>query len=150
MRIVLRSDLDKVGKRGDIVDVADGYARNYLLPKGLAITATRGGTAQAPAMRRARDLKDAKDREAAELVARTLVPMVIRIPARAGSGNQAKLFGSITASDITEAVAEQARVNLDRRRLHLDEPIKTLGTHELPVKLHSEVEFRVTVEVVRA
>ena len=149
MRVVLRSDLDKVGKRGDIVDVADGFARNFLLPKGHAIRATSGVAAQANAMRRARDLKDAKDREAAELVARKLVPMVIRIPARAGSGDQAKLFGSITASDIAEAVAEQAKVTLDRRRLHLDEPLKSLGTHEVPVKLHSEVEFRVTVEVVR-
>ncbi|MDE3205519.1 MAG: 50S ribosomal protein L9 [Acidobacteriota bacterium] len=149
MRIVLRSDVDKVGKRGDIVEVADGYARNYLLPKGHAIMATRGVTAQANAMRRSRDLRDARDREAAELVARTLVPMVIRIPARAGSGDQAKLFGSITASDIVDAVAEQARVTLDRRRLHLDEPIKSLGTHEVPVKLHNEVEFRVTVEVFR-
>jgi large subunit ribosomal protein L9 len=149
MRVVLRSDLDKVGKRGDIVDVSDGYARNFLLPKGHAIVATPGVQSQANAMRRARDLKDAKDREAAETVARTLVPMVIRIPARAGSGEQAKLFGSITTSDIAEAVAEQAKITLDRRRLHLDEPIKTLGTHEVPVKLHSDVEFRVTVEVVR-
>lgn len=149
MRVVLRSDLDKVGKRGDIVEVADGYARNYLLPKGFAIKATAGITTQANAMRQARDLKDAKDREAAELVARKLVPMVIRIPARAGSGDHAKLFGSITTSDIAEAVEEQAKVTLDRRRLHLDEPIKSLGTHEVPVKLHSDVEFRVTVEVVR-
>ena len=149
MRVVLRSDLDHVGKRGDIVDVSDGYARNYLLPKGYAIAATAGVTNQANSMRRARDLKDAKDREAAELVARTLVPMVIRIPARAGSGDQAKLFGSITTSDVAEAVAEQAKITLDRRRLHLDEPIKTLGVHEVPVKLHSDVEFRVTVEVVR-
>ena len=149
MRVVLRNDLDKVGKRGDIVDVADGYARNFLLPKGHAIAATTGVNAQANAMRRARDRKDAKDREAAEVVARKLVPMVIRIPARAGSGDQAKLFGSITTSDIAEAVAEQAKVTLDRRRLHLDEPIKSLGLHEVPVKLHSDVEFRVTVEVVR-
>jgi large subunit ribosomal protein L9 len=149
MRVVLRNDLDHVGKRGDIVDVSDGYARNYLLPKGYAIAATAGVTNQANSMRRARDLKDAKDREAAELVARTLVPMVIRIPARAGSGDQAKLFGSITTSDVADAVAEQARITLDRRRLHLDEPIKTLGVHEVPVKLHSDVEFRVTVEVVR-
>ncbi len=150
MRLVLRSDLDKVGKRGDIVDVADGYARNFLLPKGHAIVANAGVTAQANAMRRARDLKDARDREAAELVARKLVPMIIRIPARAGSGSQAKLFGSITSADVADAVAEQANVTLDRRRLRLDEPIKSLGTHEVPVKLHSEVEFRVTVEVVRA
>ena len=149
MKVVLRTDLDKVGKRGDIVDVADGYARNFLLPKGHAILASSGVTAQANAMRRARDLKDAKDREAAEVVARKLVPMVIRIPARAGTGDQAKLFGSITAADIAEAVAEQAKVTLDRRRLHLDEPIKSLGTHEVPVKLHSDVEFRITVDVVR-
>jgi large subunit ribosomal protein L9 len=149
MKVVLRTDLDQLGKRGDIVDVSDGYARNFLLPKGHAIMATKGVTAQANAMRRARDLKDAKDREAAELVARTLVPMVIRIPARAGTGNDAKLFGSVTAADVVEAVSDQARVTLDRRRLRLEEPIKTLGTHEVPVKLHADVEFRITVDVVR-
>jgi len=146
VRVVLRSDLDHVGKRGDIVDVADGFARNYLLPKGHAIVATSGVTAQAASMRKARDLKDAKDREAAEVVARTLVPMVIRIPAKAGTGG--RLFGSVTTGDIADAVLQQAKVNLDRRRLHLDEPIKSTGTHEVPVKLHSDVEFRITVEVV--
>ena len=146
MRIVLRTDIDKVGKRGDIVDVADGYARNFLLPKGHAILASNGVTAQASAMRKARDLKDAKDRESAEVVARTLVPMVIRIPARSGSGG--RLFGSVTSADVVEAVAQQAKVTLDRRRLHLDEPIKSLGIHEVPVKLHADVEFRVTLEVV--
>ena len=149
MKVVLRTDLDKVGKRGDIVDVADGFARNFLLPKGHAIVASKGVTAQANAMRRARDLKDAKDRESAEVIARKLVPMVIRIPARAGSGDQAKLFGSITSADIAQAVEDQAKVTIDRRRLQLDEPIKALGTHEVLVKLHSDVEFRVTIEVVR-
>jgi large subunit ribosomal protein L9 len=146
VRVVLRSDIDRVGKRGDIIDVADGYARNYLLPKGHAIVATKGVSSQATAMRRARDLKDAKDRESAELVARTLVPLVIRIPARSGSGG--RLFGSVTSTDVVDAVANQTKVVLDRRRLHLDEPIKTLGLHEIPVKLHTDVEFRVTVEVV--
>jgi large subunit ribosomal protein L9 len=146
MRVVLRTDLDRVGKRGDIIDVADGYARNYLLPKGYAIVASSGVASQAGAMRRARDLKDAKDRESAEVVARTLVPLVIRIPARSGAGG--KLFGSVTSADVVDAVAEQTKVTLDRRRLHLDEPIKSLGTHEVPVKLHADVEFRVTVEVV--
>jgi len=108
--------------------------------------ATSGVTAQAASMRKARDLKDAKDREAAEVVARTLVPMVIRIPAKAGTGG--RLFGSVTTGDIADAVLQQAKVNLDRRRLHLDEPIKSTGTHEVPVKLHSDVEFRITVEVV--
>jgi large subunit ribosomal protein L9 len=146
MRVVLRSDVDKLGKRGDIIDVADGYARNYLLPKGHAIVANDGVTAQANAMRRARDLRDARDRESAELVARTLVPMVIRIPARSGPGG--KLFGSVTAGDVADAVASQARVSVDRRRLHMEEPIKSLGIHEIPVKLHADVEFPVTVEVV--
>jgi large subunit ribosomal protein L9 len=146
MRVVLRSDVDKLGKRGDMIDVADGYARNYLLPKGHAILASNGVSAQANAMRRARDLRDARDRESAELVARTLVPMVIRIPARSGPGG--KLFGSVTAADVADAVAAQAKVSLDRRRLQMEEPIKSLGTHEIPVKLHADVEFPVTVEVV--
>jgi large subunit ribosomal protein L9 len=147
MRIVLRNDLANLGKRGDICEVADGYARNYLLPKNLAIKASAGVANQATAMRRSRDLRDARDREAAELVARTLVPKVITIPVRAGGDD--RLFGSVTTSDVAAAVAEQTGVELDRRRLHLDEPIKSLGTHEVPVKLHSDVEFRVTVEVVR-
>ena len=146
MRIVLRTDVDGVGKKGDILDVADGFARNFLIPKGRAIKATPGVQAQAEAMRRSRDLKDAKDRESAEVVARTLVPKTIRIPARAGT--EGKLFGSVTAADVIAAVAEQAGVELDRRKLHLEEPIKTLGTHHVPVKLHPDVQFPVTVEVV--
>ena len=146
MRVVLRADVDGLGKKGDILEVADGYARNFLIPKGRAIKATPGVQAQADAMRRSRDLKDAKDRESAETVARTLVPMVIRIEARAGS--EGKLFGSVTANDVIDAVAKQSGVELDRRRLHLDEPIKTLGTHHVPVKLHTDVQFPVTVEVV--
>jgi len=148
VRIVLRADVANVGKRGEIIDVADGHARNYLLPKGLAMKATDGVQTQAAAMRRSRDVKDARDREAAETVARTLVPAVIRIPAKAGA--EGKLFGSVTAADVVEAVASQTRVELDRRRIHLDEPIKTLGTHGVPVKLHSDVEFQVTVEVIPA
>jgi large subunit ribosomal protein L9 len=148
MRVVLRNDLPALGKRGDICDVADGYARNYLLPKGHAIAATPGVETQAASMRRARDLRDARDREAAELVARTLVPKVIRVPARAGA--EGKLFGSVTTADVAEAVSAQTGVDLDRRRLHMDEPIKSLGTHEVPVKLHSDVEFRITVEVVKS
>lgn len=148
MRLVLRQDVASLGKRGDIIEVADGYGRNYLVPKSLAFVATEGVKAQAAAMRHSRDLKDSRAREEAEQVARRLVPMVIRIPAKAGSSG--KLFGSITSHDIADAVAEQAGIELDRRRLHLIEPVRSLGTHEIPVKLHSDVEFRVTVEVVSA
>ena len=144
-RIVLRADVAGVGKKGDILDVADGYARNYLIPKGHAIKATPGITAQATAMRRGRDLRDAKDREAAETIARTLVPAIIKITAKAGTGD--RLFGSVTAADVVEAVAAQTGVTLDRRKLHMSEAIKTVGTHHVPVKLHSDVEFPVTIEV---
>ncbi|MHB8506556.1 MAG: 50S ribosomal protein L9 [Acidimicrobiales bacterium] len=147
-RVVLRADHDPLGKRGDIVEVSDGYARNYLLAKGFAIRATDGVASQANAMRRARDVRDAKEREAAETVARRLVAAVIRVPAKAGAGG--KLFGSVTATDIAEAVGAQTDVEIDRRRLRLDEPIKTLGTHEVPAKLHADVEFVITVDVVKA
>jgi len=148
MKVVLRADLDNVGKKGDILEVADGYARNFLLPKGHAIKASRGIEAQAGAMRRGRDLKDAKEREAGETVARKLVPMVIRVSARAGG--EGKLFGSITSQDVVAAVAEQAGVELDRRKVHMDDPIRTVGTHEVPVKLHSDVQFRITIEVTKS
>ena len=146
MRVVLRTDVDGVGKKGDILDVADGFARNYLIPKGQAFRATKGVEKQAASMRRSRDVQDAKEREAGEAIARVLVPTVVRVPARAGS--EGRLFGSVTTADLVEAVKAQTGVELDRRRVQLDEPIKSLGTHEVPVKLHSDVEFRVTVEVV--
>lgn len=146
MRVVLRTDVDGVGKKGDILDVADGFARNYLVPKGRAIKATPGVQAQATAMRRSRDVKDARDRVGAEAVARKLVPMVIRIPARAG--REGRLFGSVTVADVADAVTTQSGIELDRRRVHIDEPIKTLGSHEVPVKLHADVQFRLNVEVV--
>jgi large subunit ribosomal protein L9 len=146
VKVVLRADVDNVGKKGDVLDVADGFGRNYLVPKGLAMAAATGAVAQAAAMRRSRDVKDARDRESAEVVARELVPSVIRIPMKAGA--EGRLFGSVTAADVVDAVQAQAGVELDRRRLHLAEPIKSLGTHEVPVKLHADVEFQITVEVV--
>ena len=145
MKVILRSDVSDLGKRGDILDVSDGYARNYLVPKGLAMRASDGAEAQAAGMRRARDLRDAQDRAAAEEVATALVPKVITISARAGS--EGKLFGSVTSTDIVTAVEAQTGVKLDRKRVQLDEPIKAVGTHTVPVKLHADVEFPVTVDV---
>jgi len=146
--LILRSDVDNVGKKGDVVDVSDGFARNFLVAKGLAMKATPGAIAQATGMRRARAVKDAKDRESAEQVARLLVTKVIRIAGRAGP--EGRLFGSVTTADLVSAVAEQAGVTLERKRVHLEEPIKALGTHEIPIRLHAEVEFRLPVEVVQA
>jgi large subunit ribosomal protein L9 len=146
VKLVLRSDVDGLGKRGDIVDTADGFARNYLIPSGQAIVATSGIQQQAAAMRRSRDQRDARDREGAETVARKLVPMVIKIPARAGA--EGRLFGSVTTQDVVEAVQSQAGVTLDRRKLSADEAIRSVGVHEVGVRLHPDVEFRITVEVV--
>jgi large subunit ribosomal protein L9 len=145
MKVVLRSDVDGVGNKGDICDVSDGYARNFLLPKGLAMKASKGAETQAESMRRSRDTKDAAARAAAQDIASTLVPTVITISAKAGA--EGKLFGSVTSHDVAEAVHAQTGIEIARRQLHLDEPIKTTGTHTVPAKLHAEVEFPITVEV---
>lgn len=146
MKLILRSDLSGVGKRGDIVEVSAGHARNYLLPKGLAIVATDGAVSQASAMRRARDLRDAADRESAQTIASVLVAKTIVIPVKAGG--EGRLFGSVTTGDIAEAIHEQANISIDRRKMHV-EPIKTLGTYSVAVKLHADVQFPVNVEVVK-
>ena len=145
MKLLLRSDVEGVGKRGDIVEVADGYGRNYLVPKGFAIAASPGVAAQAESMRRSRDLKDAQDRAAAEEIAKQLVPAVITVTSRASG--EGKLFGSVTTNEVLEAVKAQTGIELDRKALHLDEPIKTTGTHHVAAKLHADVQFQITVEV---
>jgi large subunit ribosomal protein L9 len=147
MKVILRSDLSGVGKRGDVVEVADGHARNYLLPKQLAMPASDGAANQAKAMRRARDLRDAADRESAQTVASALVAKTIVITAKAGT--EGKLFGSVTTGDIAQAIHAQANISIDRKKLHVEQ-IKTLGTYSVSVKLHSDVEFPVSVEVVKA
>lgn len=148
MRIVLHETVNGLGNRGDVVDVADGYGRNFLLPKGLGQRATSGVEAQAETMRKAWSAKNAKDREAAEEVAKTLVAKSISIEARAGA--EGKLFGSVTAGDIVDATLAQTGVELDRKMVMLDEPIRTTGTHTVTAKPHDEVQFPITVEVVEA
>lgn len=148
MRVLLRGDVDGVGRRGDVVDVADGFARNYLLPTGRALKATQAMDRQATSMRRSRDLREAKDKQAAEAVAAVLAGRMLTVPARAGS--EGRLFGSVTTQDLSQAIEEQTGAVVDRRRIRLEEPIKSLGTHVVPVHLHGDVEAEVTVEVVAA
>ena len=145
MRVILRADVERVGKKGDVLEVADGYARNFLVPRGLALKASDGAIAQAQAMRRSRDVRDAADRQAAEEIARQLVPKVITVTGRAGTGG--RLFGSITSVDVVEAVQAQTGLTIDRRKVHFDEAIRDVGTHRVTAKLHAEVEFPITVEV---
>ena len=145
MKLLLRSDVNGVGKKGDVVEVADGFGRNYLLPKGFAVLATRGGEAQAVAMRRSRDQRDAADRSAASDIAAKLVPAVIAVSARAKA--EGDLFGSVSVTDVVEAVAAQTGIELDRHSIHIDGAIKTVGTHSVSARLHPEVQFQITVEV---
>ncbi|HSM64700.1 MAG TPA: 50S ribosomal protein L9 [Ilumatobacteraceae bacterium] len=147
MKVILRSDLDGLGKRGDIVEVADGHARNFLLPKGHAITASEGAVEQANRMRQARDQRDSSARDAATSIASTLVPKVITVAAKAGP--EGKLFGSITAADVVAAVHEQTDIEIDRRDVHVD-VVKTLGQHTVTASLHNDVSFPITIDVVAA
>jgi len=142
----LRDDVENVGRKGDLIDVADGFARNYLVPRGLAMKATRGVVQQAEAMRRNREAREVRDREAAQGVADRLAGRRIEVRARAGEGG--RLFGSVTAADIVDAVRVQTGVEVDRRDTQLAEPLKELGAADVPVKLHTDVEVTLSIDVV--
>ena len=146
MKIVLREDVETLGHKGDLVDVADGYARNFLVPRGLAMKATRGGIAQAEAMRRNRSAREERDRGEAQELAGKITASKIVVTAHAGEGG--KLFGSITSADLADAISQQAGAEIDRRWIQLAEPIKELGELEVPVRLHADVTASVQVEVV--
>ena len=148
MRIVLHESIEGLGNRGDLVDVADGYARNSLIPKGLAQQASNGVEEQAAAMKKTWQLRNAKEREAAEEIAKVLVSRPIEIPARAGS--EGKLFGSVTSADLATAIQEQTGVDIDRKMIDLGESIRTTGSHSVTVKPHPEVQFPIMVSVVEA
>ncbi len=145
MKVILRNDVDQVGKRGDLVDVSDGHARNHLIPKGLAMRATPEAEAQAAHMRKAAEVRDTKAVEAAQEIATALVPKVIHVVSKAAEGGG--LFGSVSESEIVAAVKEQTEIELDRKIITIDEPIKTVGTHYVMAKVHHEVQFPITLEV---
>ena len=146
MKVVLREDVDHLGFKGEILEVADGYARNFLVPRGLAMRASKGSVAQAASMRRNRDARDRREREAAEGVATQLRGKRVEVKARAGEAG--KLFGSVTAADLADAIHAQLGVDVDRRRVQLEEPIKELGDVEVAVRLHAVVDASVTIAVV--
>lgn len=145
MQVILRNDIDGLGKRGDIVEVSAGHARNYLLPKGFALAASEGAKAQAAKMRQSRDQKDLEARAAATTIASSLVPKVITVTAKAGS--EGRLFGTVTAQDLVAAVLEQTGIELDRKQVDV-EHVKSVGQHTATASLHAEVSFPITFEVV--
>jgi len=145
MNVILREDIAGVGRRGDIVTVADGHARNYLLPRGLALVASAGAIQQANSMRRARDLRESNDRAAAHTVAEALTARSFTVKAKAG--NEGRLFGSVTTTDIVAALTAQAGVTLDRKKI-VAQPIRTTGSHTALVRLHADVECTIKLSVV--
>jgi large subunit ribosomal protein L9 len=146
VKVILADDIQPLGIKGDVVTVADGYARNYLVPKGLALVATKGTLRQAAQMQRARAERDQKEKEAAAAKVSQLAASPVYISARAGEGG--RLFGSVTRADVARAIEEQLNEKIDRHDVRLEDPIRSLGLHQVEVHLHEEVNALVTVEVI--
>ena len=146
MEVILREDIDNLGTRGDVVKVAPGYARNFLLPKRLAVEATESNRKIVEQERQAHLRKEAKLKTEAEDLSKLLGGVSVTIAQRAGEQDQ--LFGSVTSADIANALAAK-NFTIDRRKVQLDEPIKQLGEYKLPVRLHKGVTAEITVNVVR-
>jgi len=146
MEVILRADVEKVGNRGQVVKVADGYARNYLLPKRLAVAASESNKKIVEQERQAHVRREAKDKSGAEDLAGLMTGISVTIAHKAGEQDQ--LFGSVTAKDIAEAL-EKRSFTIDRKKIHLDEPIRQLGEFKVPVKLHRDVTIEIGVQVVR-
>jgi large subunit ribosomal protein L9 len=146
MEVILREDVDKLGNRGEIVKVAPGYARNFLLPKRLAVAATDANKKIVEQERQAHLRKEAKLKTEAEDLSKLLAGVSVTIAQKAGEADQ--LFGSVTAKDIAEAL-ERKNFTIDRRKVQLEEPIKQLGEFKVPVRLHKDVTAEITVAVVR-
>lgn len=146
MQVILTQDVEKIGQRGDIVDVSRGYVRNFLVPRGLAEVATPSKMEEARRTMEEAEERDRRLAERAEEVAGTLNKSVITIEAR--TGEDERIFGSITAANIVDSIERARGIRLDRRRVKLAEPIKSLGTHQVPVQVHGDVEASVKIIVV--
>lgn len=146
MKVILQREVDKLGAPGDVVAVADGYARNFLMPKGLAVPATKGAVRHAERLRHAHEKHVRRAVEEASEVAGRLSATPLRIGAKVGE--EGRIFGSITVGDVADEIQRSTGVAVDRKDIHLPEPIRSVGTHEVAIHLHPEVNTVVTVEVV--
>lgn len=148
MKIVLTQEVRALGAPGDVVEVADGYARNFLIPRKLAIRATSGSLKQVETIRRTREIREVRNLEQAQQIAGQLGSLQIRVPAKAG--DTGRLFGQITTAQVAEAVKKAGGPKIDKKRLHIDAPIKSLGAHRVSLRIHPEVEAQINIEVVKA
>jgi large subunit ribosomal protein L9 len=148
MKIILTHEVTGLGSAGDVVDVKDGYARNYLVPRRLAIRWTKGGEKDVAQIRRARKIREIATIEQANEIKSRLEGLTIRLSTRAGDAG--RLFGSVTPADVASAIKAAGGPDVDKRRIELGTPIKTLGAHQVSVRLHAEVAAKVGLEVVAA
>jgi large subunit ribosomal protein L9 len=146
MEVILREDIERVGTRGQVVKVANGYARNFLLPKRLAVAATDANRKIVEQERQAHLRREAKQKGEAEDLSKLMSGVIVTIAQKAGENDQ--LFGSVTSKDVADALAAK-NFTIDRRKVLLDEPIKQLGEFKVPVRLHKDVTAEVTVQVVK-
>ena len=148
MKLILTQEVAGLGGPGDVVEVKDGYGRNYLLPRGAGIRWTRGGEKQVTSLRRGRQVREIADLGSAQDVKGQLEGLQVKLPVRAGDAG--RLFGSVTVADIVEAVSKAGGPQVDKRRIEIGSPIKTVGAHQVTVRLHPEVAATVSLEVVGA
>lgn len=146
MKVLLRSDIAGVGRRGEIITVSSGHARNFLLPQGLAIEATKGAVSQAEVMRRSRDQREVADRTEAQKIGATLSQQLFEISAKVGK--EGRLFGSVSAGDIADAILQQAKFTIDRKKVNITTPIRTIGEHTVTVDLFADIEIAIKLSVV--
>ncbi len=148
MKLILTQEVSGLGAPGDVVEVKDGYGRNYLVPRGVAIRWTRGGEKQVTAIRRGREVREVRDVEHAEQLKGELENLKITLPVRAGTTG--RLFGSVTVADVVAAVTKAGGPDIDKRRVEVSAPIRTVGAHQVTVRLHPEVSATLGVDVTSA
>ncbi len=146
MKVLLKSDVTNIGKKGELLEVKEGYARNFLIPNGLAIEATGGTMKQYEEEKKAVDRRKAKEKEDAQALASKIKGVTVTL--RHKAGEEGRLFGSITSAEVAEAL-KQKGFEIDKKQVHLDEPIRLCGKHEAKIKLHSEVTSTLNVEVMK-
>ena len=148
MMLILTHEVDGLGAPGDVVEVKDGYGRNFLMPRGLAVRWTKGAAKQIDSLKKAREVREVRDLGHAEQIRSQLEGLSVRLPARAG--DTGRLFGAVTVADIAKAIKDAGGPDVDRRRIQVGQPIKSLGSHQVAVRVHDEVAATVHVDVVTA
>ena len=148
MKLILTQEVTGLGAPGDVVEVKDGYGRNFLVPRGVAMRWTRGGEKQITSIQRGREVRDVRDLGQAGEVKTQLERLSLKLPVRAGESG--RLFGAVTVADIVDAVGRAGGPPVDKRRIEIGQPIKTVGDHQVTVRLHPEVVATLTVQVVAA